>query len=130
MLKVRMFQYLPAALYLVGIAIYFTKNLRGNFPELGLLDFTPNLGAAFAMPWAFLAKPQNLTLKQCVWVIYSASLLTLVILILEEFHPIFAASKVMDIKDIIASVAGVTVSLLLFEFFAKKLLPFKIKADE
>jgi len=81
----------------------------------------PNFIAAFLISSAVISAVLIKNLKRGRTIAYTCSIAVSVILIIEEFKPMWGASEHFDIYDIIASLIGSILAIITFELLTSKL---------
>jgi len=81
----------------------------------------PNFIAAFLISSVGISAVLIKKLKRGRTIVYTCSIAVSVILIIEEFKPMWGASEHFDIYDIIASLTGSILAIITFELLTSKL---------
>jgi hypothetical protein len=102
--------------------ISFNKEvLRTNFqdtPSLKLFtDCFPNFIAAYIISMAFVTASIIRKFKRRKVIVYTSAIVIFMVLMTEEFYPLWGASEQYDIYDIFASGIGSVLSIITFEVF-------------
>jgi len=101
---------------LAGVMFYLSKYLRGYFNDhdavLFILGFLPNLGLAFALPFIYVS--HRVRVNKPIKYFTVSCMVTLLLMLLNEFRDRYQSGRVFDLWDIYASVAGVIFALLVF----------------
>ncbi|WP_066628520.1 hypothetical protein [Labilibacter marinus] len=109
---------------------YLRPSFQINNFIVVLLGSLPNFLAAFAAGIVFIPIALfYLNKRMGNYVVYSFTAICLTMLIREEFEPFMFGSIVNDFNDIVASIIGAVLALLLFEQTKLKILKRKIQAN-
>jgi len=103
------------AAIIFGIILYLSKFLRvytDNDSALFILSFLPNFGLAFALPFIYISN--RVRLNKPVKHFTVSSIVTLLLMILNEIRDKYQSGRVFDWNDIYASFAGVVFSFVVF----------------
>ncbi len=113
-----------AVLYLsVSFNKDFIRSVYGHSLIIGIITGSfPNFMAAYIISLFPIAPTlaKNIKIKKARLIIYTFSILVLLILSIEEVYPMWGASTQYDLFDIIASVIGSILAILTFELVTIK----------
>src|SRR3954452_9365274 len=105
-----------AGAIIIGIILYLSKFLRtyysGNDSALFILGFLPNFGLAFALPFIYVSN--RIRLRMPVKHFNRATIITLLLMILNEIRDKYQPGRVFDWYDMYASFAAVICSSFVF----------------
>jgi glycopeptide antibiotics resistance protein len=110
---------------LFGLVSFNKEYLRPALsysPSLRILTGCfPNFIAAFLISSVVISAVLIKKLKRGRTIVYACSIAVSVLLIIEEYKPMWGASEHFDIYDIIASVTGSILAIIIYELLKSKL---------